>query len=162
MLISLENTWSIGPHLTCMWAIVIKETQRDQAKTDQEHVRPTVDEIAQLTFFCVFTKYEFITTISYIYMWTVTKLWCVWQQWSWNFIDPFKAQIRLSLFWYTHTITHAGLPWWLPASFLKKMHHRDVFRHLLAIPRSAGASLAEVNQHNPFLLYFWESVWVPC
>lgn len=35
-----------------MWAIVIKETQREQAKTDQEHVRPTVDEIAQLTFFC--------------------------------------------------------------------------------------------------------------
>lgn len=62
-------------------SIVIKETQRDQAKADQEHVRPTVDEIVQLTFFCVFAKYEFITTISNIYMRTVTKL-CVWQQWS--------------------------------------------------------------------------------
>lgn len=45
----LINTWSTQPHLTRIWASVIKETTHYQAKTDQEHVHPTVDEVLQLT-----------------------------------------------------------------------------------------------------------------
>lgn len=97
-------------------------------------------------FFCALANYEFITTISNIYMCTVTKLQCVYVcvcvsngNENWRPLSKLKLDFH-----------HSDLHLWLLIldclnrlqALLTKLHRWDLLRHLLVVPGSVGAILA--------------------